>query len=176
LVMGLVTGHGLFCLNAEDGEVDGQAVSLPPVLPLSLGGLSVIAMQDLVLLMKTRMAVTLLSSVLHSICAEHGELRKALQNSSTLRKRLGEARGDVTAGSTRAGSLLEASFQTFAFSPMVLPQFSPVSSSVVSDVSILVFDKDNYRYSLAFLLSKGLCRPGLSRRSQAQTGTETCTA
>jgi hypothetical protein len=55
--LGLVTVHGLFCLNSEVGEEDGQAVSLQPVLPFSLGDLSATTMQDIVLAMKPRMTI-----------------------------------------------------------------------------------------------------------------------
>jgi hypothetical protein len=122
--LGLVTVHGISCLNAEVDEVDGQAVSLPPVLPLSLGDLSVVAMQGLVLDMKPRMAVSQPPSLLQFICAEHKELGKALQNSSTLRKRPEDALGDLTAGFDSCWEPLESSFRTFTISPVVLLQFS----------------------------------------------------
>jgi hypothetical protein len=73
--LGLVTVHGIFCLNAEVGEVDGQAVSLQPVLPLSLGDLSVIGMHDLVLDMNPRVAVSQPLSVLHPISAEQRDAK-----------------------------------------------------------------------------------------------------
>jgi hypothetical protein len=131
--LGLVTVHGISCLNAEVGEVDGQAVSLPSVLRLSLGDLSVVAMEDLVLDMKPRMAVSQPPSLLYSICAEHKELRKALQNSSTLRKRLEDARGDVTAGLDSCWEPIGIQFSNLRLFACGLATFFPDSSSVESD-------------------------------------------
>jgi hypothetical protein len=136
--------------------VDGQAVSLPPVLPLSLGDLSVVAMQDLVLDMKPRMAVSQPPSVLHSICAEHKELRNALQNSSTLRKRLEDARGDLTAGFDSCWEPIGIQFLNLRlFACGLATVFLPGSSSVESDFSSMACDKNNYRSSLASISVEG---------------------
>jgi hypothetical protein len=106
--LGLVTVHGISCLNAEVGEVDGQAVSLPPVMPLSLGDLLVVAMQDLVLDMKPRMAVSQPPSLLHSICTEH---KSCERHCRTVPPRANDLRMPASPlGSTRVGSPLECSF------------------------------------------------------------------
>jgi hypothetical protein len=92
---GIGDGAWHICLNAEVGEVDGQAVSPPPVLPFH----QVICRS---LLCWTSFLIWRrgwpLRCVLHSICTRQKELRNALQNIPTLRKRLADSRGDVTAG------------------------------------------------------------------------------
>jgi hypothetical protein len=131
--LGLVTVPGISSLNAEVGEVDGQAVFLPPVLLLSLGDLSVVAIQDLVLDMKPRMAVSQPPSLLYSTCAEQKELRKALQNSFTLRKRLEDARGDVTAGFDSCWEPIGIQFPNLRLFACGLATVFPGSSSVESN-------------------------------------------
>jgi hypothetical protein len=153
--LGLVTVHGLFCLNVEIGDEDGQAVSLPPVLPLSLGDLSTTSMQDLIIEMRARLTNTLPPSVLHAICAEHKELRKALQNSSNLRQQLEDARGEVAAGFDSCWEPIGSKFPYLRLFACGLATVFPGSSSVESDFSILAFDKGIHRSTLADISIEG---------------------
>jgi hypothetical protein len=87
-------------------------------------------MQNLVLDMKPRMTVSQPPSVLHTICAEHKELLKALQNSSTQRKRLEDNRGDVTAGFDSCWEPVECPFPNLRIYASGLATVFPGSSSV----------------------------------------------
>jgi hypothetical protein len=76
-------------------------------------------------------------------------MRKALQNSSILRKTLKDARGDVTAGFDSCWEPIGIQFPNFRLFAYGLATVFPASSSMESEFSILAFDKNNYRSSLA---------------------------
>jgi hypothetical protein len=109
----------------------GRAGCVPPASPaISKRDLSIIAMLDLVLGMAPRMAVTQRAAFyLH----RQKELRNALQNIPTLRKRPEDSRGDVTAGFDSRWEPIGIHFPKLRLSPVVLPELFPGSSSVECD-------------------------------------------
>jgi hypothetical protein len=112
-------------------------------------------MQDLVLDMKSTMAVSQPPSVLHPFFAEHKELRKEIQNSSTLQYRLEDALGDPTAGFDSYWEPIGIQFSHFRLFACGLATVFSGSPSVESNFPILAFDKNNYRSSLASISVEG---------------------